>query len=240
MMKLSMNPTHPILFNGPMVRAVLEGRKTQTRRVVKPQPTLHNDGSSFFFCFYDAEHHKPAIIERCPFGQPGDTLWVRETLQHCGGRTVWHDRGAGNLDEDRTYICVYYPADYPDGTNALEAEVRTIRGIHNSIYRGLHNQKVPAIHMPRWASRIDLLVKRVWVERVQDISKEDAKAEGAPMQGGRVIWHSELDNEGCWSFDPRVWFADLWNSIYGKKPDCSWADNPWVWAVEFELKEVRG
>lgn len=228
--------THPILLKGQMVRAVLEGRQTQHRVPVRGNPQVGIVPSFTPGYWYDAFGKG----FKCPFGQPGDILWVREPLQHCGGRTVWHDRGVGNLDEDRTYICVYYPADYPDGTNALEAEVRTIRGIHNSIYRGLHNQKVPAIHMPRWASRIDLLVKRVWVERVQDISKEDAKAEGAPMQGGRVIWHSELDNEGCWSFDPRVWFADLWNSIYGKKPDCSWADNPWVWAVEFELKEVRG
>ena len=83
--------------------------------------------------------------------------------------------------------------------------------------------------MPRWASRIDLLVKRVWVEQVQDISEADAIAEGVVCP--------KLGTNGM---KPETLFKDLWNSIYGKKPDCSWEDNPWVWAVEFEVKEVRG
>lgn len=199
--------THPILFNGPMVRAVLEGRKTQTRRVVKPQPTLHNDGSSFFYGLYDAERHKPAIIERCPYGVPGHTLWVRENFR------------VGACDS------LFFQADEEWHEKAK--------------WR-------PSLHMPRWASRIDLLVKRVWVEQVQDISEADAIAEGSylgrceclPRAKDRTPVDVLFQQTECHIHG--LEFKALWNSIYGKKPGCSWADNPWVWAVEFELKEVRG
>ncbi len=159
----------PIMFTGPMVRAILDGRKTQTRRVIRPQPRWVGDPGIPF----RTEDADPKGIIQCPYGKPGDQLWVRETWAPNEGDVL-----AGKA---------FYRAD----NNTIVERWR------------------PSIHMPRWASRITLEITKVRVERLQDISEEDAKAEGSAY---------------------RTEFRDIWRSIYG---DGSWAHNPWVWVIEF-------
>lgn len=199
----------PILFSGPMVRAILSGAKTQTRRVVKPQP--HAEITSFCEIIPGGGDWKPAwsssrrSVEmlhsgesmvfnktlRCPYGQPGDRLWVRETC------------AVPRNSQDREKV-LYKADEMFDGC---------ARGDLGFKWR-------PSIHMPRWASRIDLLVKDVRVERLQEISEEDAIAEGVVPPIGSV--------------DVRAWvlFRRLWDSINAAKHP--WSSNPWVWVVEFE------
>jgi hypothetical protein len=175
----------PILFNGEMVRAILDGRKTQTRRVVKLNHSgrVKQPGSARNWHLDD-----PDAVLACPYGMPGDRLWVREAF--------WTDG-----DE------VIYRAD-PGAEKELD-----------SAFTGL-NWK-PSIHMPRWASRINLEVTAVCVERLQDISRGDAMQEGCPFPNMQM------------GPDPREWFSDLWESINGP---CGfgWDVNPLVWVVEFQ------
>lgn len=176
----------PILFSGPMVRAILDGRKTQTRRPVKPQPFVATPS------MFD--------ISKCPFGQPGDRLWVRETW----GLMAHHD-----------------PTDWHRGSvsGASEDAITPMFGVEHRANWKIENENAfwrPSIHMPLWASRITLEIVRVRVERVGDITRGDAMAEGCPFANMAK------------GPDPRVWFSDTWQSIYG-----TWEANPWVWAVEF-------
>ena len=169
---------HPILFSGPMVRAILEGRKTQTRRVMKPQPDegkMRWTGSHWeMYLGYPIGHDVPISL----YGQPGDLLWVRET---------W-----GTILDCEGYI---YRADGP----------------HDGVRRWY-----PSIHMPRVASRLTLRITDVRVQRVQEISEEDARDEGT---SGLLT--------------SMTGFPYLWNAINAKRGYC-WADNPWVWALTFE------
>ena len=181
----------PIIFSGPMVRAILDGRKTQTRRAVKPQP-LWVASPGVPFKTMDAD---PKGTINCPYGQPGDRLWVRESHYMI---LQTHDGGAGAVE---------YRADYCD---ELASGIR---------WR-------PSIHMPRSASRITLEVVSVRVERLDEISEEDAKAEGYKSQ-------SIMENPDA----GRLWFRDLWESINGPG---SWAKNPFVWVVEFKRVEGGG
>lgn len=198
----------PILMSAPMVLALLSGAKTQTRRLVKPQPVqFHSDAKV-----------GPVDLPRCPYGLAGDRLWVREafardyfsaapyeepTKRH-GYRADWTSRAADVVPEPRW---------------------------------------TPSIHMPRWASRIDLEVTGVRVERLQDISEADAVAEGADsMTASRAMWRGSASLDGCaragypdaprntadWT--PRDCFRLLWGAINGPE---SWSANPWTWVVEF-------
>ena len=188
--------SRPIPFSGPMVRAIIDGRKTMTRRVVAlPRkrgafvledhgdgwwPYQSDDGESSV-CNDGCEHPYS-----CPYGVPGDQLWVRETFMDLGA-------------------CFLYRAD----ANAEQERAIVAPG----------QRWKPAIHMPRAASRINLEITDVRVERLQEISEADAEAEGVAnslhLQGGRFA------NEN---------FAHLWDMING---DGSWDANPWVWVVEF-------
>ena len=189
----------PILFSGEMVRAILDGRKTQTRRVVKQKhlPFLTNilDG------FLDGKWNQRPM----PYGQPGDTLWVRETWASGVGVD---DVSPSEFTEAMQLLPVWYKATDKN----LQPE-----------YRGRWR---PSIHMPRWASRINLRVTGVRVERVRDISEDDAKAEGVTkdLPGGWVSGQSR-----------RMIFRNLWDTINVTRPGCSWDTNPWVWVVEFEV-----
>jgi hypothetical protein len=221
-----MNPAeHPILFNGEMVNAILDGRKTQTRRPLKPQPPEDfedpcqgRDGHWFVF-----DNRPPDILDsyplRSPFGQPGDTLWVRETWADvnsaAGPGFLYRADGAAHMCTDDAYPVEYER--YP-GCGFAMWWSDLMRGEPDHSWR-------PSIHMPRWASRITLTVKRVWVERVQDISAEDALAEGV-RPGGTT------DGGVC----IQLGFVDAWDGIYAK-PGLGWDVNPWVWACEFEVSE---
>lgn len=196
-----MRKEHPILFSAPMVRAILEGRKTQTRRIAK-----EFDGKDV-----DAIIRRFPNQQGCPYGQPGDRLWVRETVWIPRPRTR-HDM----LEVADTWPKCIYSAD----TDAIEIE-----------WMKEHRWKQrPSIHMPRWASRITLEVTRVRVERLKDISAEDAIAEGVNPSYRHIapdcIAAAELQCKAA-----RDAFRDLWESINGAG---SWSANPWVWVVEFK------
>lgn len=204
----------PILFNGDMVRAILRGDKTQTRRPVRVRkPSDH---------LVFASPHASAI---CPFGIPGDRLWVRETWR-AGIRDPEYlmDLVTGdNCD-------VHYRADGENGRWTLE----TIKNGTLQSAPAAPPPWRPSIHLPRWASRLTLEVVSVRAQRVQDITEEDAKAEGV-----------ERISDGYWmEYGPRARcvasaresFASLWRSIYGA---ASWEVNPWVWAVTFKRLEVE-
>jgi hypothetical protein len=192
----------PILFSAPMVRAILAGTKTQTRRIAK--------GAALEWLTAGFHPNFVASVENklCPHGQPSDQLWVRET--HAIVPRTAYARSEGvqqTLRPDDPYE--HDAAIYREGWTRSNGGFR---------WR-------PSIHMPRWASRITLEITSVRVERLQDISEADARAEGA---------EEAFDTEGGYEHHPlgnyRDGFAKLWTEINGPE---SWAANPWVWVVEF-------
>ena len=212
----------PILFSAPMVRAILDGRKTQTRRIVKPQPPGScryeiNGNQDKAYCVFDdaglpggigfcppTARSKDHLLP-CPYGKPGDRLWVRETWQQVT-QDVATVKPIDVLRDCKQGVCY-----------AADGERCPIT------YGQVKLRWRPSIFMRRWASRITLEITGVRVERLQDISEEDAIAEGVQCAGVP----SSLTNRGA--------FAKLWESING--PD-SWAANPWVWVVEFHKLEA--
>ncbi|MGO2145204.1 MAG: hypothetical protein ACTH4K_16840 [Serratia bockelmannii] len=224
----------PVIFNGEMVRAILDGRKTQTRRIMKHQPRQHdhknyvtatwrdeppayyNTDAADWACKYCGEGigYDGRSVYRCPFGAVGDRLWVREAYQ---GPLF-------NFDQMETYL---------EDTSKFErpefCEYRADGGRTPEYYDADDNLRhgwKPSIHMPRWASRITLEITGVRVERLNDISEENAKAEG--VKAGVCPGHEHMMHQ--------VAFSELWQSIYGEE---SWCANPWVWVIEFRRVEVR-
>ncbi|PBW39222.1 hypothetical protein CJU12_31065 [Pseudomonas aeruginosa] len=205
----------PILFTGPMVRAILEGRKTVTRRVVKPQPDFLGSmvDPNTPFKTLDAGLHARIT---CPYGEPGDRLWVRETW-HVGkphDKTAPADILAPLLAEGRGITVLYTAGGWQSvGPAGREEPIYP----DDQPLPDWAGKGRPSIHMPRWASRILLEITAVRVERLQDISDPGALAEG--------VSHSEM-HSGDSLVDV---FARLWESTGG-----DWAANPWVWVVEFK------
>lgn len=196
----------PILFSTLMVQAILEGRKTQTRRVVKSQPIvgLEKVTEDVFF-----DQHTSGIkpkVFKCPYGQVGDVLWVRETWQT-------------SFNENKGK---WYPIYRADGGVWFDDD-------------GPLKWK-PSIHMQKKYARIWLRIKNVRVERLQDISEEDAIAEGVDNWTWKNMatpqnWMDYTDPTSpplCSAYDS---FCSLWDSINGEE---SWNSNPWVWVIEFE------
>lgn len=228
----------PILFSAPMVRALLDGRKTQTRRVVKPQP---NDGLGQMVHLGDAEwgwdDGDLSGLWRCPYGVPGDRLWVRETCQAEELSKPPVERAATRKERQafgRTKVIQLEELDGYDGVRYLADDhwskidnTPAAGEAWSDLYhyrgrgRGGIGNTVPPIHMPRWASRLTLQITDVRVERLRAISEPDAMAEGWPGDAGDV-W-------------PIGWYAVLWDSINGRDPAKRWFANPWVWAVSFEV-----
>jgi hypothetical protein len=191
----------PILFSAEMVRAILDGRKTQTRRMMKPQPSTVDDAGRWYRMQSGGESLMNSAYP-CPYGDTGDTLWVRETCAIVGSVDPgWVLYRASGYEAE----CARHGFDrpYPD-----EKLVR---------WR-------PSIHMPRWASRITLRITDIRVERLQDITEDDARAEGCDP--ARWIDETDVGMEGY-----REGFARLWNKINGPG---AWGANPWVWVVSFE------
>lgn len=243
----------PILFNTEMVRAILEGRKTQTRRIIKRQPIW----SDVFehLCWYPKKFMEGPIFldvekqiqDTNPFGKPGDTLWVRETVADVNseqGPTLLYKDGSLRFWED---FCTVFDKDYGAGPS-----------FNYDVYPGMKNdwcvwftdidingeggRWTPSIHMPRWASRINLEINNIRVERVQDISEEDAKAEGVKPEDYNCIGDEQYIacdiQERTKSSHPHVFtFAVLWDSI--TKEGEKWKDNPRVWVVDFTPSEGR-
>ncbi len=192
----------PILFSAPMVLAILEGRKMQTRRVVKRQGDMEFDPQDPHYGPYwlayaagDAEGENARV--RCPYGKPGDRLWVRETHALVPVSAYLCSK---DVQQTINPVDPYYASIYRQGWDRSESGIR---------WR-------PSIHMPRWASRITLEIAAVRVERLQDISEDDARAEGI----------------NCGNPEPSAKdaFCYLWHQIHGCN---SWHTNPWVWVVEF-------
>lgn len=201
----------PILFSGPMVRAILDGRKTQTRRLLSCPPWAHVDdmvsawraGLPALGLLHDGRPVKQVSLT--PYGVPGDRLWVRETWRPVSPEWAAPDGGP---------VIVRYAG---DGAEHMHSEGRIGDWRWpEAARRGM----VPAIHMPRWASRIDLEIVSVRVERLQDITEEDARSEGI----------GDGATEGI--FDgARAEFGALWNHINGAR--ATWESNPWVWVINF-------
>lgn len=183
----------PILFSGPMVRAILNGTKTVTRRVVKPQ--RHPFGRMLTADEVAGEAIGGTCAVLCPYGQPGDRLWVRETFAVYG---------------DEKMAAIHYRADRPHDV-----------GRKGTGYK-------PSIHMPRWACRILLEITAVRVERLQDISEEQAIAEG--VHRDLRMWFATDEGGPAFTW-PQHAFEHLWRKINGA--EC-WDANPWVWVVEFK------
>lgn len=198
----------PILFSAPMVRAILAGQKTQTRRAAKP--VRHPDlGNTYDPGALVLEHEPQHVIDRaCPYGQPGDRLWVRETWQHANSPHGPYEPGC---------TC-FYRADYWDDPHGMDGEKSP---------EGKYRTWIPSIHMPRAASRINLEVMHVRVEKLQDISEADAIAEGAPGGHGSIPGYP-------YAATSHEHYRHIWESINGRG---SWEKNPWVWVVEFKRIE---
>lgn len=206
----------PILMSAPMVQAILAGNKTQTRRIVnfkardipldvKIARFLDDKLKWGFF----GPGPKVAATVRCPYGQIGDRLWVRETL--------WHDGEDGwGYSADAQYFHI------------------DIAVTDEWIKKQSHKSSIPSIHMPRWASRILLEVVNIRVERLQDISQQDACDEG--------VWTAQAAKEsgilerssGGGILNHRGAYLNLWEEINGVG---SWKDNPYVWVIEFKVIE---
>jgi len=207
----------PILMSSPMVRAILEGRKSQTRRVVKPQP--RDDTTGFLTGIeHEVVHHWPinggdytGSGVRCPYGVPGDRLWCKETwskAKSCNCSDIFY-RADGEVSGKQTAL------------SYIERE-RTWR---------------PSIFMPRWASRITLEVTDVRVERLQAISDADVIAEGIGYDADGYCWSDEsAPSRGQpLTINPIDAYRWLWESINGAG---SWDANPWVWVVSFRRIEA--
>jgi hypothetical protein len=201
-----------MIFNGEMVRAILDGKKTQTRRVMKPQPDPcpaprggHWWPSNVFKTMLHVEEEMQngkggwggLVGDACPFGDVGDRIWVRET---------WAEAGASAPD------LKLYRANYPAHVPAHYENVPPAEDV----------RWTPSIHMPRWASRLLLEITDVRVEQLNDISEKDARSEGISGSSAR---------------DVKEAYAALWRSIYGSD---SWQANPWVWVIEFKRIEGDG
>lgn len=191
----------PILFSAPLVRAVLAGKKTETRRVVRNPER-----------FKGIRH--PPLRRPEPYGKPGELLWVRETWR---ALPLGGDPGTPTYGAPGSGVCVEYKAGGPS-INFNEPDWCDLRTPHEK-WR-------PSIHMPRWASRITLRVTDVRVERLQEITTEAIIAEGLSTR------LREYDAE----VDLRRQWVELWDSINGTRPGCSWDRNPPVWVVSFEVR----
>ncbi len=227
---------HSVLFNDEMVRAILDGRKTQTRRPIVPQPPegdwqkavmLADDGTwSLWGGVLEGveEFAQRAYPEgggfKCPLGAPGDTLWVAEALR-------------SEFDISAAYSGTYlrYRADMMrryvefDEYQQWDRLPRTAPWIERE-------------SVPRWASRVNLLVKRVWVERVQDVSRLDIVAEGWPADERQ---REQVDLAKLTTCDGGIddaaieWYADVWDALYAKR-GLGYDANPWLFGCEFEVQ----
>ena len=196
----------PILFSGEMVQAILDGRKTQTRRILKQRKqdvetssyelmNSYEDNSYWAACWgSDETPNGEETYFRCPYGRIGDRLWVREAWMEFP-----NPKGLNTSGEP----CMYRATSSP-----------------NALWKWK-----PSIHMPRWASRITIEITGVRVERLNDISEQDAIAEG--LTSNAKLTDDGKDYTGFYASDN---FLNLWCKIYG---DGSFDANPWVWVVEF-------
>lgn len=233
----------PILFSGEMVKAILEGRKTMTRRMMKVQPP--NDGADYQACRILAGDRRnigkyrwvnknclAARVNAPYFSLPwenGDRLWVKETFSVDGIIT------GSNSNETFSSGCIEYKygrAKYFNfSTNPSEPEEIPFDDYRREKLIAMYDSQIgdwrPSIFMPRWASRITLEITDIRAERLQDITEEDAEREGVSDEWPILPVYDTAKKR----------FRNLWDSINGGKPGKTWQDNPWVWVVEFRRFE---
>lgn len=216
----------PILFSGPMVRAILDGKKTQTRRPVKPQPVSHEEAEPNDLVFLTGELCKVKASKgwgerasgrlnahpySCPYGIPGDRLWLRETWKWAEISSCIDYKAGGYMDAFELY------SERPEIERLFWEWRKRVGKAKDMPWR-------PSIHMPRWASRITLEVTGVRVERAQDITGGDGWAEG---------FRGDVDAGAMFGSGQRLErFWQSWDAIYSKN-GLSWDQNPWVWVIEF-------
>lgn len=221
----------PILFNTVMVKAILEGLKTQTRRVINPQPegkTLQSnlDGKWLSKKFNGLLIPKIEDLPiHCPYGKIGDRLWVRETWSTVN----LYGEIALAYKADGEVIRVVENESFQDEDGLINyddprLEKYSFAAWADDLLEGKEGWWKPSIHMPRWASRILLEITNIRVERLKDISTEDAKAEGFDYST-----HPSAIKMG-YAIGAKTNFRFTWEQIYGQN---AWNKNPWVWVVEF-------
>lgn len=214
----------PLLFNDEMMRALLDGRKTQTRRIAKLTDTGRVKKRAKSHNYHPDD---PRAVKACPYGGPGDLIWVRET---CKAYEL-SDKEAEALDGSAPQYgldSVRYRADDADIPieNTMDSSNRW--GILRCYVKETDTFKkwVPSIHMPRWASRVTLDITNVRLQRLQDIDMDDARAEGMRPQGS---WDPVTN--------PRFIFHELWDEVAAKAgvipQGAEWNENPFVWALTF-------
>ncbi|MFV3026503.1 hypothetical protein ACNI4H_18240 [Klebsiella aerogenes] len=225
-----------MIFNGEMVRAIIDGRKTQTRRIVKGTDGAVKfckewdiNGEEIFVVLGEKDHTgmNPVLgAISCPFGGVGDRIWVRETwsdvnLEGIPAVAYRADGDVYSLMDDESFL---------DEDGAFNYDDPRVTKYHfaawySDLIGGIEGDWRPSIHMPRWASRILLEITDIRVERLASMSDEDAGKEGYPADpspfGGPM--------------DKWLWFRQLWDGIY---PEQSFKHNPWVWVIEF--KRIEG
>lgn len=261
----------PIIFSSEMVRALLDGRKTQTRQVMKDQPAPYKGGvhpnhvakhpapyidaycserktasnprgMSNEWCWWTEDDRCGPFVGKCPY-KPGDLLWVRETFWIAEYYSYGSTPGGCEISAP--------PLAYRRGSPVFYAADGSPPNVGNRTYgpEGLRNGafaapdpyaiwiKNPSIHMPLWASRLTLRVTNVRAERLQDISEDDARAEGVRKEEarGHILW-SGRDTERPTLPSARQAFLDhIWTDLYGEHETKSVGANPWVWVYEFEV-----
>jgi len=203
----------PIIFSGPMVRALLDGQKTQTRRILKPQPDTKNGGTIWSGTPFGPLSYNGTwpdgtrSIQSVPYA-PGDRLYVREALALDG---------------------------HPEPSNRYQADDAPLlwKTRDQAVWLSEYARDVaPSIHMPRWASRLTLTVTEVRVQRLQEISAADSIAEGVECDTCTAMGQSACHGRGCFaSIDA---YRNLWNSLHG--PD-AWDANPWICAISFTVQK---
>jgi len=225
----------PIIFSGEMVKAILDGRKTQTRRPIKPQPELdvcrgwwwkgkcYGIIASLYGNKLPVAKLAQDMRTACPY-QIGDILWVKET---------WRVVSEGNYCVEGKTVRILH-IEYKSGWDGKRYSQKTFQFVLPDDKDKLCNYKVgewrSPIFMPRWASRIKLEVTDIWVERVQEISSEDIHKEGIDR------WEDYQNGKHISVYQARGRFKALWDSLWAKK-GFGWNVNPWVWAIAFRRIE---
>lgn len=223
---------HPIIFSGVMVRLILAGNKVQTRRIVKPQPPSVEDVKRRAGIGYHwfTDEHVPGRFRvagpvwaarelgapeslRCPYGMPGESLWVKETFAW----SIKDPDSVAELGDPDNYDPVYRADQEHEGEWDRYEDGKCV-GKTKPTWR-------PAIYLPRWASRLTLEIEDVRIERLQSISETEAIAEG--IDGPERVQHAREPTYG-----PLIdRYANLWDEINGKR--APWSSNPWVWVITF-------
>lgn len=240
-----MNPKfHPILFQPEMVQANLAGRKTMTRRTSGLKKINQNPDGYYFqslvlhatgrYTFAPQGNYNPSVSDiievKCPYGKPGDYLWVRETWQQrneyalkMGFKKYYYKAGFKlPIDDEKKFKAFY------KDLNKF-CEEAGWKGCSDSGWRA-------SIHMPKEAARIILQVEDVRLERLHAITDQDSLAEGIPLK--LPVAGIDVDIDGnWWPTRPYFHFKSLWISIHGQQ---SWDLNPWLWVISYKVISITG